>query len=273
MSFVVSEEIVNLWTILDTATPPVPVTGMATPADITFTLHRETGSTMEVATESITFAELGSTGHYSIAFTPDQQGTYVLQLIEVDAATAQRSHRFATMDVVAAGAVLTPTFVNAYCSQADISRWVQHVLSSATNPDLTEATAFAEIRANVLSSLVTGWGLATTPASVASGSRLALMLREANAIGAALDYVVSQEFGRSPNLTERFQRLEALWFQYVGVSGPKQSAFTGWLENEVKANNVALASDHVISGDTAARVADTPTPSEGDIGVGMEDLY
>lgn len=266
-SRVANNVIVELWTILDFNSDPL--TGMTTPADITFTLHRESGGTMIAAGESITFAEVGSTGHYYIAFTPLNTGVYVLQLKELNASSLQRTWRFDDYLVVAAGASFSASYANAYCAETDIERWLQQAISGTTNPSDTEAAGFAESRASILTSLVNGWGYAVTPSTVTAGSVLEDLLREANAIGAALDYTIAQVFGRSPSRTDRVEALQALWEQYVGTEKT-----VGYLQQEVRKNLASLASDHILSGDTQADpTAPTVAPYAEPIGIKMGDIF
>jgi len=268
MSFVVDEIIVELWTILDVNSDPL--TGMTEPTDIEFTLHRQSGSAMIAASETITFAEIGSTGHYSISFTPENTGLYVLQLKELHASTLLRTYRFPDMTVLQAGAVFLPSFANSYCSEADIERWLNQSLDSGTTPSATEAAAFAEVIASVLSSMCASWGLSITPTTVTAGSRLEDIMRDANAVGAAMHYVVSQQYGKSPSRSNKGDALEAVWYQFIGDPTVKDSK--GYLEKEVRGNLASLATDHILSGDTAARV-DEGVPVAGPIGIGMGDLF
>src|SRR3972149_9016362 len=121
-----------------------------------------------------------------------------------------------TYDVFSAGSVFLPSYANAFCSEADIERWLQQAISASSKPTDDEAAAFAESRAAILMSLCARLGFAVTPATVESGSRLQDLLREANAIGAAMDFTIAQFFAEAPSKSDRAEELNALWNRYVG---------------------------------------------------------
>jgi hypothetical protein len=73
---------------------------------------------------------------------------------------------------------------------------------------------------------------------------------------------------KTPSLSERAERLEALWFQLVG--DPDNPKIPGALQIEARENG-SLASSHVISGDTLART-ETPQTQE-DIQITMGDTF
>jgi hypothetical protein len=260
--------IVEGWTVFDLA--GAPLTGMTSPAHVTLTLVRQSGSTMVAAAEAITWTEIGVTGRYYFSFTPLYSGLYVVYGLEISALTLCRAFEF-RYDVRAAGATFAATYANAYCAETDIERWIQTLIDATTSPDDTEAAAFAESRASVLSSLCSGWGYSVTPATITAGSRLEDMLREANAIGAALDYTVAQQFSNRPSTSNRVERFQQLWIDYVGDPGNK-NAKAGFIENEIKGSLVSLASDHIISGDTVA-YDEGAAPTSVAIGITMGDLF
>lgn len=268
---VVGNIIVDEHTVLDLSDNPL--TGMLVPGDVTLTLHRQSGSTMIAASETITWTEIGVTGRYYFSFTPLNAGMYVLWLREIDALSglSQREFRY---NVLTAGATFSPTYANAFCAESDIERWIGMGIDSTTTPNDTQATAFAEGRAAVLMSLMASWGYPVTPASVAAaGGRLEDMLREANAIGAAIDFTMAQQLAQEPSQSERVERFQTLWTAYVGGNIPgfvtKQ---VGYLEMEVKGNLVSLATDHIISGDTVA-FTEGAAPTSLPIGITMGNLY
>jgi hypothetical protein len=259
--------ILEEWTILSLLS--TPLTGMTTPADIAFTLHRQSGSTFIAAAEVITFAEIGATGHYYMAFTPASTGLYVLQLTESNVLTLQRTARF-SYEVLSAGAVFTPTFSNAYCAETDVERYAGLAFTASSTVTSTQAAAFAEERATILTSLLAGWGVTISPSSVVAGSRLEDMLRAANAIGAAVDALIAWFGMTEPGKLEKAATLEALWTRYIGgmVDGKK---LEGYLENEAK-STVSLALDHVTSGDTTARASEN-APQDIGLQIRMSDTY
>lgn len=263
---VLGDTIVRGYTIWDTSNDPL--TGMTAPTDVVFYLHRESSGTMVAASETVTLTEIGSTGHYYISFTPENTGAYRLQVEELNASTNMSI--FAWDFVVhAAGAVFLPSYSNAFCAESDIERWLQQTISSTTAPDDTETAGFAETRAAILMSICARFGLTITPSTVTSGSRLEDILREANAIGAAMDYTMAQQFGKAVSLSDRWARLRDLWMEYVGT--PTDSN-PGYLILEVQGNLASLATDHIISGDTNA-YPEGSTPTSQPIGIGMGDLF
>jgi hypothetical protein len=267
MSFyVVNNIIVDAWTVLDLNS--LPLTGVTSPAGVTLVLQRQSGAHMIAAAEAVTWTEVGATGRYDISFTPLNSGLYVLYGLETHASSMGRTFEFRWY-VVTAGAVFSPSFTNAFCALSDIERWTQTGIDSTTQPNDTEAAAFAEARAAVLASLCAKWGFAVTPATVTAGSRLEDMLREANAIGAALDYTIAQQFARSPNLSDRAERLQLRWLEYVGNL---ESGLIGILETEVAGNLSSLATDHIISGDTLA-FNEGAAPTAQPIGISMGSLF
>jgi hypothetical protein len=257
--------IVDSWTVLDAN--DVPLTGMLSPADVTLTLQRQSGSTMVAASESVAWTEVGVTGRYYFSFTPTNSGLYVLYLTEIDALSAGRQTSF-RYDVVAAGAVFSPTYSNAFCAESDIERWIQTSIDATSRPNDTEAAAFAEERAAILMSLCYKQGLVITPSTVTAGSRLEDLLRRANSIGAALDYTVAQQFSYQPSKSDRAVELQVLWDQMVSTDKDDP----GTLVVEVK-NNVSLATDYILSGDTMANPAASAPATNAAIGFTMSDLF
>jgi hypothetical protein len=267
MSHVVNTVLVELWTILDLSRNPL--TGMNDPGDIAFTLHRSSGSAMVAAAEAVAMTEIGVTGHYSVSYTPTNVAIYVLQLEEINTGTFLRTYRFPDVNVVSAGSIFAPSFANAFCAETDMERWLQQPITGTTAPTSDEAAGFAEARAAVLMTLCAKWGFTVTPSTVVSGSRLEDLLREANAVGASMDYTIAQSFSKTPSKTDRIETLLGVWYQHVG--DPTRPTVAGYLECEIKGNLSSLSTDHIISGDTQAAAAETVT-SEA-IQIRMGDLF
>ena len=263
---VANNQVVEPYTILDFANSD-PLTGMTDPTDITLDLQRESSGAVIAASETLTITEIGATGRYYYTFTPSNSGLYIVYIKELHADSLQRTDEF-RYDVVSAGAAFSPSYSNAYCAETDIERFLQYSITSSTKPNDTETGAFAEERAAVLSSLCTGWGFAVTPSTIVAGTRLEDLLRAANAIGGALDYTVAQQLGRTPaDASKRVEFYEGLWIQYVGGQRLNSLENTvGWIEKEIKMNLAALATDQILSGDTAA----APVPSTPPINEGIE---
>ena len=247
-----------------------PLTGMVETTDILFTLHRQSGSAMVAASEDVVLTEIGATGHYSIVFTPVNLGAYRLTLEEINVNTGLQIVAW-DFNVLPAGAVFLPSFVNAFCAESDIERYLGRTISATTNPTATQAAGFAEEIAAILSSIASKRGHAVTPLTVVAGSRLEDILRAANAIGAARFYVEAQQLGISPNTSVQFDRLTMLWEEYVRPGNGKDIP-PGYLIEEIKGNLASLSTDHILSGDTLANPEGSP-PTSLPIGVTMGDLF
>lgn len=251
-----------------------PAGGMTSPADVTLNLFQDTGAGFALvggnAGTGITVswaAVSGSTGYYTVSYTPTSNGAFVLEVIEINASASGARWKF-PQEVTASGAVFVPSYSNAFCSEGDIERWLQQPITSSSKPTDTETAAFAENRATMLMSLCARLGFTVTPSTVTSGSRLQDLLREANAIGAAMDYTIAQSFGTGPSKTGRAEWLEGLWKGYFGSTSEE---IVGILEMEIGGNLASLATDHILSGDTIAATVTTPT----DLGiqVTMGDIF
>ncbi len=265
-AYVSGNDVVQHWTILDTSSDPL--TGMVKTTDITLNLHNQSGSTMVASSETVTMTEIGSTGHYYFVFTPTGTGLYVLQFKEINASTLLRTGRF-DFAVVSAGSTFAPAFSNAFCAETDMERWIQQAITSTSSPSATEAAGFAESRAAVLMSFCAAKGFTVTPSTVTAGGRLEDLLRDANTIGACLDYTIAQSFRQSPSRTERIPELLGRWQEYLG--DPAKPDVMGVLEMEIRGNLSSLSTDHIVSGDTQA--APTETVTAEPIQIRMGDLF
>jgi hypothetical protein len=255
----------NAWTVLD-PTGTTPVGGLTSPADVALTLLYDNGTTIAAAAESVSWAATSVTGTYVVAFTPNTSGRYILSLQELNAGTMQRQYRFSDIEVLSAGAVFIPSYASAFCSEADIERWVQTSIDSNSDPNDSETAGFAEARASLLQSMCLARGTSVTPMTVTNGSRIQDILREANAIGAALDYTIAQTFAVSPSKTDRIGTLQAMWEQYTGTAKAD-----GYLQIEIKAAGPGLATDYIVSGDT--QPADAQTVQDIGITFGMGSVW
>ena len=265
MPYVAQNLIIEPWTILDVNSDPL--TGMTSPADITFSMKRQSGSTFVAASEVVGFAETAVAGTYAITLTPQNTGTYINELHELNANTLLRTWRF-VYEVLPAGAVFTPSYANAFCSETDIERYFGFAFTVSSPVTSSMVAGFAEERAAMLMALCSSWGLEVTPTSVTIGSRLEDMLRAANAIGAAFDACVSWYTQVEPAENEKARLLLARWIAFVG-DGAK---LIGTLQIEIEENLTnGLGSNHILSGDTQERATDI----RQDIGLQfrMDDLY
>lgn len=238
LTYVLGDIVIQPWRYLDGNSDPL--TGMVTPTDITFTLLRSSGSVMVASGETVTFTEIGTTGDYHINFTPANLGLYNLRLKELKVGTFQRTASF-EYSVLAAGAVFTPTFTNAFCAQSDIERWTQLSFSAGSSPTSTQVAAFAESRASEIQGMVAGAGFTVTPATVIADSIEEDMLREANAIAAAADALMAKFMMDTPSgavekavafLDEYEKRMER-FIEYLRTSGTPQSIRTHITSGEV----------------------------------------
>src|SRR5262245_8001479 len=178
------------------------MTGMASPADIDLVLKRDTGSGTGTAPETVTWTEKGS-GYYDITFTPQGAGLYSLFLKELNALSAQRRWLFA-FEVVAAGALFSPSFANAFCAETDVERWTQLAFDSSSKPTSLEVAAFAQARASEIRSVLASVGYVVSPSdSALTGTIQQDMLREANAIAAAADAYLAKFIDVEPGKTEK----------------------------------------------------------------------
>jgi hypothetical protein len=262
--------VLDSYTVLDGM--DVPLTGMTSPADVALTLYRQSGVTMIAAAETVAWAEIGASGTYYFSFTPTATGLYMLRLVELNVNTALRQSAF-RYDVLASGAQFAPSYANAFCAESDVERYLLQPIDTTTKPNDTTVAGWAQGRADALESLCAGLGLAITPSTVTAGSRLEGLLREANAIGAAMDATVAQVFGTAGAKTDKAEALQAKWVEYYG--GPLPGFVTkvvGLIEAEIKANSVSLSTNHTLSGDTLPRDNSNP-PRDVGAQVTMTDVH
>lgn len=266
MPYVAQNLIIEPWTILDANSNPL--TGMTSPADITFSLKRQSGTNFVAASEVVGFAESAVAGTYAITITPQNIGTYINELKELNAGTLQRTWRF-VYEVLPAGAVFTPSYANAFCSQGDIERYTSLTFSTVSPVTSLEAAGFAEERAAYIMAMCAAWGLTVTPTTVTAGSRLEDLLRAANAIGAAIDVVISWYWQVEPAENDKVRSLMARWVALMGDG----ARLIGVIESEVESNLVgSFATNHILSGDTTER-ANENSPQDIGLQVRMGDVY
>src|SRR5262245_35394877 len=245
---------------------------MHVPADVTLDLDRFTATGARVdASEIVTWTEKGSTGFYYFSFTPQNSGTYILTLDEINVSSMGRKGNEFRWDVLPAGAFFAPTYTNAFCAETDIERWINASISPSTSPNDNEAAAWAESAAAWLMSLTARLGFAQTPTTVTAGSRMEDLLREANAIKAALDYLTAQTRGVAPFDAGRgrLSLLKDLWESYVGFF-ENGKWIPGIIEMEIS-NESASSTDYILTGDTTAATSTIAI----DLGIqyGMGDKY
>jgi hypothetical protein len=266
-TFILGDTVIVPTVMMDAA--DALLSGVTYPAGVTLYLDRQSGTTMVAASETLTWTEIGVTGRYTISFTPQNLGVYSLRQREIDASSSGRWYSFELIDVLAAGSTFSPVYTNAFCAETDIERRLNQTISATTSPSATAAAAFAEMRAAILQSICAKAGYPVTPTTITSGSRLEDMLRDANSIGAALDYSLAQQLGVSPSKTDRVAEFAVLWENYCRLD-PKNP---GLLVMECK-NNASLSTDHILSGDTLANPTETAGTTYAEpIGIGMGSLF
>lgn len=270
-TFVLGDTILQSLTVYDQNDPPAPLTGVTSPAGITIYLTRQSGSAMIAASETVTFLEDGATGRYYFRFTPTNTGLYAVDYMVTHASANHEGARL-EYSVLSAGSVFTPTYANCFCAESDIERRVQQSINATSTPSDAATMSFAQERAGVLKSLCARLGYPVTPTSITSGSHLEDMLRAANAIGAAKDWLLSQQTQTNgDDLPDAIAAWDEEWVRYVGGPIPgRVTEIVGLIEKEIKGNLVSFSTDHIISGDTMAPAATTVTsePLGGPISMG-----
>lgn len=240
LRYSLGETVVLPWTVLDE--DDNPLTGVTSPAGITFTLHRVSAGALVASGETVNWAEVaGSPGHYGISFTPATVGIYTLQLKELAAGSQLRTQAFRDIEVAAAGAVFSGNFDNAYCSQSDVERWAQLSFTISSKPTAAQVAAFAELRASEITGVVASKGFTVTPLTVEAGSVEEDMLRDANALAAAGDSMLAKYMQESPSRTfkvsniydEYRRRLERLVEYLRSQKTPQRSMRTHISSGEV----------------------------------------
>ena len=192
-------------------------------------------TTRAAASESVTIAEIGSSGDYAVTFTPLSAGTYVLTMTE-SVLVAEEVFEDIVSDVASAA-----VDSDSYCAEADVVAWAQMGdYSGATTPTETQVLGFMQMRA----AEIYGWlrevtgtnapGPSAYATSINTGTDAGLALsrvcKMANAIGAAMDALESAGAGEAPSRSDRVAELGVAYASlkpevqqlgplYAGVSG------------------------------------------------------
>ncbi len=212
---VINIEIVHVWSMRDE--DGNALTGLV--ANLSDTLTRyPTKTTSEAATETVAFAEIGSTGDYTISYTPTL--AYLYKGIILESSLAQEF----TFEDNVLGAATTAVATDAYCSEADVVGVVQLTpdYTSGTTPTETEVLQFMKQRA----AQVYAWMAevsdtsAPGPASFSTsidtstdvGSALESVCRQANCVAAGADALEASGATSTPARTERLNELFADFF-------------------------------------------------------------
>lgn len=213
----INTEILHIWEIKDAA--GAAITGLQ--PTMTAALSRFPDSATRVAaSETVTIAEIGTTGFYAITYTPTLAQTYKCRITE---STQFLEYTFED-DVVDAPAAVTSA--DAYCTEADVVAWAQMGdYTTTTTPTEAQVLLFMQSRAAELYSILSRIMGSSTPGpssfdvdldeTTDKGKGLGRLLRMANAIGAAMDAVEASGAGQGPARSERVSELGTMYSSLV----------------------------------------------------------
>lgn len=220
------------------------------------------------AIETVTVAEIGTTGLYAFTFTPLTAGTYALAAQELatipDSAEADFDREWI---VTSAGSDFSPAYTNAFCAQTDIERYCGTTFSASTTPSATYVEGFAEeIAARIMANFPAGIAITpagmSSPLSLATDSGLILedLLRQANAIGAASRAKRASLLGQTPNDSPVPDILWGMFLDLAGGYDPVrrqmvEGAIPAYLKSgiaAVSASMTAAAYTHISRGGVTA---------------------
>ena len=255
LNAVINQIVVAPWTYVDADL--TPLTGQTAPANVTLTLMRQSGSTMILAAEAVTWTEIGATGHYYLTFTPLNTGLYRIRVQQLAGALIQES---IDVSVFTSGATFAANFTNAYCSESDVERWFGLDVDASSTPTVSQVAAFAEGRASELTTFAALNGFTVTPATVTADSEEEDILRELNAIAAAADSLVSKFIQTQPLRTEKAEILIENEYK------PRLEAFGKWLISVKMPGGVVRS--HIQSGEVTefseAQITDAGIEARGE---------
>lgn len=179
--------------------------GLVTPlviGDFSLTLLRDEGSGYVSAPETVVFSELIAPNLGTAQFAVDPNGAFNYQLWvdELHVDSFQRAGILFEFVAISAGSIFLPTFDNAYCSQADVEREMQHqIFDSASKPTDMDVAAWAEIEANRITAMLQLREFNTAPATIAADdSKLEMMVRHYNSLKVALNATRAGNYGVNP---------------------------------------------------------------------------
>jgi hypothetical protein len=239
-----NSEVLHVWELKDATGGAL--TGLD--GNMTATLSRfADSSTQASATETVTIAEIGSTGFYAITYTPTNAQVYKGRITE-----SSLYLEYTWEDQVTDSAAASVAD-NAYCSEADVVAWAQMGdYTASTTPTETQVLGFMQMRAGELYGVLAKWmatpvgpsgasGYATEiDTSTDKGFALNEQLRMANAIGAAMDALQAAGASEAPSRTERVEELSVAYAAIV--------ANLEHLAREYEGNVDAVAT-HITSGE------------------------
>lgn len=135
-----------------------------------------------------------------------------------------------------------------FCAVTDVARYTQTTIDGSSKPTSTETQTLADERAAVLVALCFRLGSTVDPNTFDVNTALGRLLRAANAIGAALDWIEANTLSQSPQAHERIPLLQRLWQQYTGLwdgVSPQWIKGEGFISLLIKGS---LAMNHITSG-------------------------
>jgi hypothetical protein len=244
----------NYWEVLDSNSNAVSA---LTASNFTISLTRKiTGSNnaFSAASESVTVAELASTGTYVFSYTPLTDGyTYKLTITELAnySLSLERSNSWTTE---VGGSSVNFSEDDAFCSVSDVEAYAQRGnYSTTSNPNLSQVLGFMAQRAGSIQALMASYG---APFTVDTGSNpipssstpLRYIARQMNAIAAAIDAVIAHETGQAPAQSQKVDEL-------LKIYASLESSLVQYIERVVSgsvAGNIGVATDISSGGVTAA---------------------
>ncbi len=228
MSFVSGTEILHVWVLGST--------GRA--GFLGDTLTRYPGDGTEVAaSETVTVAEVGSTGTYEVTYTPTLGQVYKLRLR--DSGTFKETW----WEDAVASAPATTIDGDSYCGIADVesrTHGVTGVYSSTSKPSDAIVRSFMKNRASAIYarlSSILGDG-APAPGNYPDtveidtttdrGTALAAYARDLNCIGAAADALSAGGAGESPGQSDRVAQLLSMWEEGLASLKDVTETYSTW---------------------------------------------
>lgn len=230
-----------------------PYTGLV--GTMTTTLVRFSDeSTQAAASETVTAAEIGSTGYYSFEYTPANAQLYRLHVIE-----SVNGFEYTAENLVTDAADASVAD-NAYCSEADVAAWTQLAtdFTASTKPTEAQVLTFMETRAAELYSHMTQILGSATPGPAGStnytteidtttdkGFALGRLLKMANAVGAAMDTLAASGAGESPGRSERITEFATMYQSLMPgilVAALNYRGYTGRIRTHITSGEITKPS-------------------------------
>lgn len=215
-------------------------TGLSGNMSDTLTYY-EDADTSAAATESVSIAEIGSSGDYSITYTPESAGTYKLKVTESSLVLE------AWFEDLVTDAPSSATSDDAYCSEADVVAFAQFAsdFTGTTTPTETQVLNFMLMRAaeiyswlrSVMGDSAPGPTNYATSIDTSTDAGLALSrnCRLANAVAAAMDAL---EAAGAMDAPARSDRVAELGVMYASLRQTIEDAGRAYVGNRLRAGTV-----------------------------------